>query len=120
MYTHHKEMELLKLVLIINIIIIYISLLITVISFIAIFYLLYKGYRTGIRIKEITYELGKELDNEKVLDYINFIDGIEIPDRKVYWNTLKAGYRLIEMNSNIDNELKKQLKIVMLGKGVLI
>lgn len=109
-----------RLIIITNIIIIVISLLITVISFIAIFYLLYKGYRTGMRIKKITYELGKELDNERVLDYMNFTDSIEIPDRKVYWNTLKAGYRLIEMDNSIDDKLKEQLKIVMLSKGILI
>lgn len=114
------EAILLRIMLITNIIIIVISLLITIISFIAIFYLLYKGYRTGVKIKEITYNLGKNLDNEKVLDYISFVDRIEIPDRKVYWNTLKAGYRLIEMNDSIDDKLKEQLEIVMLSKGVLI
>lgn len=97
-----------------------ISVIILIPSFIGIIYLMYKGYRIGEAIKKKTYELGKDLNIKKVEDYNMFVDSIEVPNRKVYWNMLKAGYKLIEMNDSIDNKTKEQLKITMLSKGILL
>lgn len=96
------------------------SFIVLIISSIAITYILYRGCKVGEEINRKTYELGKELTNEKVKDYIYFIDGIKVPDRKVYWNTLKAGYRLVKMNDNIDDGLKEKLRVTMLSKGILV
>ncbi len=82
--------------------------------------ILWKGNRVGKKLKEKTYNLSKNLTNEKVEDYIKFIDSVEIPPRKYYWNMLKAGYKIVEMNKEIDNKLLRQLKITILGKGVLV
>lgn len=95
----------------------YVVLILSTISFI---YIMFNSCKIGEEIKKKTYELGKELNNEKAEDYIAFIDGIKVPDRKVYWNTLRAGYRLIETNRSIDSKLKEKLRIIMLSRGVLI
>ena len=60
------------------------------------------------------------MTNEKVENYRAFIDSMEIPNRKVYWNTLRAGYKMIEIDNNVDEKLKEELKIIMLSKGILV
>ena len=82
--------------------------------------ILWKGYRVGKKLKEKTYHLGKKLTNEKVEDYMKYIDSVEIPPTKCHWNMLKAGYKIIELNGCIDEELIRQLKITILSKGILI
>lgn len=82
--------------------------------------ILWNGYRIGKKLKEKTYNLGNNLTNEKVEDYIKYIDSIEIPPRKYHWNMIKAGYKVIELNRGIDEELIRQLRITILSKGILI
>lgn len=89
-------------------------------SVIAINIVLWKGYLAGRKIKEETYQLGKGLNNGKVENYIKFIDGIEIPPRRYHWNMVQAGYEMVKINEDIDLELVKQLKMVILSKGILI
>lgn len=89
-------------------------------SVIVINIILWKGYLVGRKIKDKTYDLGKDLTNEKVEDYIKFIDRIEIPPRKYYWNMIKAGYEIVRQNKKIDIELVGQLSTTILSKGVLI
>lgn len=88
--------------------------------FIAISIVLCRSYLTGKKIKEKTYQLGKDLSNEKVEDYIKFIDSVEIPARRYYWNMIKSGYEIIRTNKGIDIKLVEQLKIVVLSKGILV
>lgn len=82
--------------------------------------LIYKSVKTGEEIRKITNELAKNLTNEKVKEYIDYINSIKVPNRKVHWNTLKAGYKLVQINDNINPQLKTELKIIMLSKGILV
>ena len=94
-----------------------------ILMFIAVIWIniiLWKGYRVGKKLIEKTYHLGKKLANEKVEDYMKYIDSVEIPPTKCHWNMLKAGFKIVEMNKEIDNKLLRQLKITILGKGVLV
>lgn len=91
-----------------------------ILSVIVINITLWKGYLVGRKIKDKTYELGKSLASEKVEDYIKFIDSIEIPPRKYYWNMIKAGYEIVRANKEIDIELVEKLRIIILSKGILL
>lgn len=108
-----------KLLMIINIGII-IGCILMILSVIAINIILWKGYLIGRKIKEKTYQLGKDPTNEKVEDYIKYIDSVNIPPRKYHWNMLKSGYEIVKVNNVIDRKLVEQLRITMLSKGVLI
>ena len=94
--------------------------LLMIFSVIAINIILWKGYLVGRKIKEKTYQLGKDLTNVKVEDYIKFIDSIEIPPRKYHWNMIQAGYEIVRANKEIDIELVEKLKITILSKGILL
>lgn len=94
--------------------------LLMIFSVIIINIILWKGYLVGRKIKEKTYQLGKDLTNVKVEDYIKFIDSIEIPPRRYHWNMIQAGYEIIKMSKDIEPKLIEQLKIVILSKGILI
>lgn len=72
------------------------------------------------QIKAKTYELRKDLTNEKVSTYITFIDSLDVPNRKVYREILKAGYYLIDLDNSIEENLKRQLRTTMLSKGLLV
>lgn len=89
-------------------------------SVIALNIYLWRGYLIGKRIKESTYQLGKNLTNDKVEDYIKFIDSIEISPRKYHWNMIQAGYKIVKMNKEIEIELVEQLRITILSKGILV
>ena len=89
-------------------------------SVIVINIILWEGHLVGKKIKDKTYNLGKDLTNGKVEDYIKFIDSIEIPPRKYYWNMIKAGYEIVKTSETIDDKLIEQLRIVVLGRGVLV
>ncbi len=94
--------------------------LLMIISALALNIYLWKGYLTGRKIKEKTYQLGKDLTPEKVEDYIKFIDSIEIPPRKYHYDTIRGGYEIVKMNKEIDIELEEQLKVTILSKGILV
>lgn len=94
--------------------------LLMIISALALNIYLWKGYLTGRKIKEKTYQLGKDLTPEKVEDYIKFIDSIEIPPRKYHWNMIQAGYEIVRANKGIDVELIEKLRIIILSKGILV
>ncbi len=81
---------------------------------------LWKVYLVGRKIKDKTYQLGKDLNNGKVEDYIIFIDSLEIPPRRYHWNMIKAGYKIVKINGEVDANLIKRLKIVILSKGILV
>ena len=94
--------------------------LLMIFSVIAINIILWKGYLVGRKIKEKTYQLGKDLTNVKVEDYIKFIDIIEIPPRKYHWNMIQAGYEIVRINKEIDIELVEKLRITILSKGIFV
>ncbi|AKL94779.1 hypothetical protein CACET_c13140 [Clostridium aceticum] len=95
-------------------------LIIIVLSGVGVVYFWWKSHQIGKEIKEATFNLNIDLDNDKALDYMQFVYNIEIPNRKVYWNTLKAGYQLIKISDNVDDSIKQRLRIIMLSKGILI
>ncbi|QUH21255.1 hypothetical protein [Alkaliphilus sp. B6464] len=72
------------------------------------------------RIRSMVYDLQFNLTNEKVNDFANIISTMDIPNRPVNWKTIRAGYHLIELDVNIDNEVKSKLKVILLSKGVYI
>lgn len=82
--------------------------------------ILWKGYMIGRKLKEKTYQLGKDLTYEKVEDYIKFIDSIEIPLRKYYYDMIRAGHEIVKMNKEVDINLVEKLKVMILSKGVLV
>lgn len=94
--------------------------LLIIFSIIAINIILWKGYFIGKKLKEKTYQLGKDINNSKVEDYIKFIDSIEIPPRKYHWNMIQAGYEIVKMNKEIEKQLMEQLKTTILSKGILV
>lgn len=75
-------------------------------------------YRNEGKIQKTVYDLQMDLTNEKVNNFANIIDAMDIPNRAVNWKTIKAGYQLIILNNNIDSEVKEHLKIILLSKGV--
>lgn len=91
-----------------------------IISVIAINIVLWKGYLVGKKIKEKTYQLGKDLTDEKVENYIKYIDSVEVPPRRYHWDMLKSGYEIVKTNKDIDIRLAEQLRITILSKGILI
>lgn len=77
----------------------YVSLISTAVVFVSStlgVYYICKAYNAGKAIKEETFELGKDLNDEKVERYSKFVENINIPNRMVYWNTLRAGYKLVQ------------------------
>jgi len=61
-----------------------------------------------------------DLTDEKVNSFANIINSINIPNRAVNGKTIKAGYEIINMDTNIDEGLKSNLRIILLSKGVLV
>lgn len=94
--------------------------LLMIFSVIVINIILWKGYLVGRKVKDKAYDLGKDLTNVKVEDYIKFIENIEIPPRKYYWNMIKAGYEIVKTNKDIDIKLVGELRIVILCRGVFV
>ena len=72
------------------------------------------------RIKGRIEALGQDLDNQRVKSFITFIRTASIPNEPQVWNALRAGCKLVWQNSNIDIELKKELRQVLLSRGVNI
>ncbi len=80
--------------------------------------ILIKGYLVGNKLKKLTFELSKHCTEEKIENYINFIENNEIPPKQYFWNLMVATHKLIEMGNAIDKELKDKFKILILGKGI--
>jgi len=76
-------------------------------------------YRNEIKIKKAVYDLRFDLTDEKVKSFANIINSINIPNRAVNWKTIKAGYEIINMDTNIDEGLKSNLRIKLHLKIVL-
>lgn len=89
-----------------------------ILSVIFFFYIIFKGYQYTRNISKKVYELGKGVTHEKIEDYIAYIDTKYIPFYAT--NFVKAGYKLIDMDESIDENIKKNLKIIILGKGILV
>ena len=79
-----------------------------------------KGYLDGKKIKKEVFKLGKDLDNRKVKEYINFLDKFQILPIKAHQDFIKAGYEIVKMNNEVDEKLVKELKITILCKGIIV
>lgn len=110
MYLEHSTF------LTIHLIFIFISLL----TGLSLIFLLIKVFINAKKIEKATHNLQTELTNKKVIAYGDMINKIDIPNRSYIWKTIQAGYYLIESNPSIDTEVKSNLKIILLSKGVLI
>lgn len=73
--------------------------------------------KTIERIVRNTLNLEKNLTNDKVEKYIEFVRNLSIPNKMVCKNIILNGYDLIKSNSNIDENLKKQFRIILEVKG---
>ncbi|MDR5659874.1 hypothetical protein RH915_10270 [Serpentinicella sp. ANB-PHB4] len=85
-----------------------------------IMYIIIKTYRAGKRIMQATLRLPENLNNQRVIEYIELIKNTNIPERRVYSEAVKSGYELIRINEEINEDLKKQLKIIILSKGLFV
>lgn len=108
-----------KLLMFMNIGVI-IGCLLMILSVVWINIILWNAYLVGRKIKEKTYQIGKDLTNEKVEDYIKYIDSVNIPPRKYHWNMLKSGYEIVKVNNLIDRKLVERFKITILSKGIFL
>lgn len=88
-----------------------------VISTIFFLYIIYKGFLYTNNLSKKVNELGKGITFEKVEEFKAFLNTKYIPFYAA--NFVKAGYRLIEMDENIDAEIKKKIKVMALSKGIL-
>lgn len=79
-----------------------------------------KGHLDGRKIKKEVYNLRKDLDNDSVREYMTFLEQNNIAPVRQHQDLVRAGYEMVKMNDNIDKELVKELKIIILCKGILI
>lgn len=77
-------------------------------------------YRNGEKIKSAVRGLVYELKDDKIRDYINFVDEVQMPHLRTYHDISKAGYILIIEDENISQELKVELRKAMLSSGILV
>lgn len=91
-----------------------------VLSMMFLLYTIFKGYRYTDALSKKIYDLGKGVTSKKVEDFIVFIDTRYIPFRFYTHGLIKAGFRIVDMDKDIDIELKKKLKIMALSKGILV
>ena len=81
-------------------------------------YIIFKGYRCTSILSKKVYNLGKGITPEKVEDFISYLDTKYIP---FYAGSLvKSGYRLVDMDGSVEDDLKQRLKIRALSKGILV
>lgn len=79
-----------------------------------------KGYLDGRKIKKEVYKLRKDLDNSSIREYITFLEQNHIASVRPHQDLIRAGYEIVKMNDNIDKDLVKELKIIILCKGIII
>lgn len=80
-------------------------------------YLVIIGHRFTSKLDKMVYTLSEEgVTAERVEDFIKHLDVKYIP---FYANSyIRAGYQLVEMDEEVDDSLKKRLKVRILGKGI--
>lgn len=79
-----------------------------------------KGHLDGRKIKKEVYKLRKDLDNNSVREYITFLEQNHIAPVRPHQDFIRAGYEIVKMNDNIDIELVKDLRIIILCKGIIV
>lgn len=81
------------------------------------FYLIIIGHRFTSKLDKMIYTLSEEgVTIERTESFIKHLDVKYIP---FYANSyIRAGYQLVEMDEEIDDSIKKRLKVRILGKGI--
>ena len=81
------------------------------------FYLIIIGHRFTSKLDKMIYTLSEEgVTIERTESFIKHLDVKYIP---FYANSfIRAGYQLVEMDEELDDGLKKKLKVRILGKGI--
>ena len=69
-------------------------------------------------IKNNIIYLSNNLENDEVEYFIEYIKDTSIPNRPEIWNLIRACYKLVNQEPDIDRKLKNDLRRVLLGKGV--
>mgnify|MGYP000896410339 CR=1 FL=1 len=71
-----------------------------------------------LKVKFMTRSFEKGITNEQVKDYTKLVRKMKIINYPDLWNTLRAGFTLINNAENIDPDLKEELMNLMLSRGV--
>lgn len=79
-------------------------------------YTVLKGYNYFRKLSKVVESLSEDVTSEKVNEFMSYLDVKYIPFYA--GGMMKAGYQLVEMVEEIDDDLKKKLKIKILGKGI--
>ena len=74
--------------------------------------------RTIQKIIKNTMELENNLTNINVIRYVQFIQGINIPDKMICKNVIIEGFKLVRDCNDISDKLKADLRIILECKGV--
>ncbi|WP_055668984.1 hypothetical protein [Desnuesiella massiliensis] len=70
-------------------------------------------------INETIRNLQDNLTNRGVADFINTLNAIKkIPNKNNNWDNLTKAYFIVKNNKTIDNDLKTQLRIALILKGI--
>lgn len=96
------------------------STIIFLISLFILLFLIYKSYRYTSALSKKVYNLGEDITPKDVNDFMKHIDVKYIPFRSYTMSLIKSGYKLIEMEKSIDDNLKLQLKKVILKNGIVV
>jgi hypothetical protein len=74
-----------------------------------------------IRKNSLNYrleELGKNLNDDNVKSFIDFVRKTTFMNEPSIWNALRASYKLVAEERSISIELKRELRQVLLSRGV--
>lgn len=70
-------------------------------------------------INEAIRNLQDNLTNRGVADFINTLNAMKkIPNKNNNWDNLTKAYYIVKNNKAIDNDLKTQLRIALILKGI--
>jgi hypothetical protein len=80
----------------------------------------YMAYRRVLilRLKFSLRSMGENLTNERVERFIMLVKRVTVTNHPDMWNSLRAGFQMVNQSPSISSDLKKQLMNVLLSKGV--
>ncbi|MDK2799177.1 MAG: hypothetical protein PWQ70_796 [Clostridiales bacterium] len=70
------------------------------------------------KVKSMVRELGNGVTEEQVQNFIKLVRKMKMLNFPDLWNTLRAGFTLVNNAENISYENKKELMNALLSKGV--
>lgn len=80
----------------------------------------YMAYRRVLilRLKFSLRSMGENLTNERVERFIMLVKRVTVTNHPEMWNSLRAGFQMVNQSPSISSDLKRQLMNVLLSKGV--